>query len=257
MRIEKWYLDCVTAEGAGMIGYAARISWGALAVRCAETLRWDPAESPVVNRTAFGGPLPVATAGEVCWRSPVVQAEGCWRTPGPCVSTVILHEEPAGRVEWTCCCPSARVEASVEGIRCEGLGYAERLVMTLPPARLPIRELRWGRFIAGAQSCVWIQWRGPIHRTWCFHNAIPVDADRAEAQTITWRGHRLQLEPGRILRSGRIGDTAFKDAGRWRRLLPASIVDVEETKWCCRGILTDAQGRPHAGWAIHEVALFP
>ena len=59
-----------------------------------------------------------------------------------------------------------------------------------------------------------------------------------------------------MLRSGRIADTVFGDARWLRRLLPAAVRDLDETKWCSAGTLTDAHGQKHSGWAIHEVAIF-
>jgi hypothetical protein len=169
-----------------------------------------------------------------------------------------LHEEDAGRIEWTCCCPAAQVAVSVGGTRREGMGYAERLVMTLPLARLPVRELHWGRWIGGGQSCVWIRWRGGrVERDWCFHQGRPVAATMLDKHELNWSGHRLRLERGTTLRSGRMGDTAFQDAAWLRWLLPARVGGVEETKWCSRGVLSEAQGQAHEGWAIHEVAIFP
>ena len=257
MRVEKWYLDCVAADGAGMIGYAARISWGPLAARCAETLLWGADQQPALNRTVLGGALPSVTVEGVHWLSPAVRAQGWWRPLGPGLAPVILHAEAAGKIEWTACCPAARVGVTIGDQRREGLGYAERLVLTLPPARLPLRELRWGRFIAEGQNCAWIRWRGPRERCWGFHNGRPVEATMPVDDELGWNGHRLQLDRGRTLRTGRVADTVFKDAPWLRRLVPAPLRNVEETKWCSRGVLTDSQGQAHAGWAIHEIALFP
>jgi hypothetical protein len=257
MRIEKWYLDCVTPDGAGMIGYAARPGWGLLALRISETLQWGATDSVPLSRTVVGGPLPVATATAIDWQSRAVATTGRWVPLGPGIAPVVLHEESAGRIEWTCRCPAARASVRIGATPYEGLGYAEQLVLTLPFARLPFRELRWGRFVTEAHHCVWIRWRGRVERSWCFHNARLVDANLTNAHELTWHGHRLQLARGMTLRSGRVADTIAADAGWWRGLIPASLGKVEETKWCSRGVLTDAQGRGHTGWAIHEVANFP
>ncbi len=257
MRVEKWYLDCVNSDGAGMIGYAARLSWGPLAVRVAETMFWRTGEPAITQRTVLGGRLPVATNGDIIWHSPVLGAPGRWRQLNRGIPATLLHRETAGWIEWTCLCPAAQATVNVGGHLLEGLGYAERIVLTLPPARLPIRELRWGRFIAGGHSCVWIRWQGRVERNWCFHNGRPVEALIRDRYELSWTGHRLHLDFGTTLRSGRIGDTALPDSRLLRRLLPATVLDLEETKWCSRGVLTDADGKEHPGWAVHEVVIFP
>ena len=55
------------------------------------------------------------------------------------------------------------VDASVVMAWCfreEGTGYAERLELSIRPWRLPIRELRWGRFVSEGASMAWIDWQG-------------------------------------------------------------------------------------------------
>ncbi|MBM3853826.1 MAG: hypothetical protein FJ399_11830 [Verrucomicrobia bacterium] len=128
--------------------------------------------------------------------------------------------------------------------------------MTLPPGRLPLRELHWGRFLAAGESCVWIRWRGPSERQWFFHSGRAVEGVVLEGDGLRWPGHRLHLERGVTLRSGRVGETVFPRAGFLRRLMPEALIHVQETKWCSRGVLVDEHGGRHEGWAIHEVAVF-
>ncbi len=257
MHVEKWYLDCVTAAGAGMIGYAARIRLGPLAVPCSETLTWRADDPARHHHTVIGGRRPTAMSEEVIWRNSALTVDGRWRRRGLAIAPLVLHAEAAGQVQWTCLCPAAQVAVTVDGEPYAGAGYAERLVMTLPPGRLPLRELRWGRFISDEQSCVWIQWRGAAERTWCFHNGQAAHATMSGLHDLAWNGHRLKLHPGALLRTGRVADTGRQHAGLLRWLLPATVRRLRETKWCSRGLLTDDHGREHAGWAIHEVALFP
>jgi hypothetical protein len=257
VRIEKWYLDCVTPSGTGMIGYAARLDIGPLALRVAETMHWRTGEPAGPSHSALGGALPVVNAAGVEWSSPRLNATGRWSSVVPALPVNVLHEDPAGRIEWTCFCPAARSAVSLAAQHYAGWGYAERLVVTRPLSRLPLRELHWGRFIAGTQSCIWLRWLGPEVRNWCFHNGRPVSATATAPHDLAWEGHRLQLAEGPALRSGLAGKHVLPDARWLRRLLPASIRHLDETKWCSAGILTDAGGRQHQGWAIHEIVRFP
>lgn len=257
MRVEKWYLDCVTPDGAGLIGYAVRIGWGPFAVKCAETLQWtDIAQFPQ-QRIALGGPLPVAGAERIVWRCPALRASGTWVPLAPGLGAMVLHEDATGRIEWNCLCPAAQVQAFAADRPCEGLGYAEQLILTVPAGALPFHELRWGRFVGAGVNCVWIRWRQPAERCWCFHNGAPVGAEMRDDGQLVWPGHRLELEPGSTLRHGRLADTAFAHAKWLQRFLPSRVAGIQETKWCSRGVLTDQAGRRHEGWAIHENALLP
>jgi hypothetical protein len=178
VRVEKWYLDCVNGDSSGFIGYAGRVGLGGLAVNFSEALCWQADGLATPGRIAFGGALPVASADGIDWSSRALDAVGHWRPIVPGMPAEILYEEKAGRIEWTCFCPAARARINVEGKAYEGWGYAERLVITLPLTKLPIKELHWGRFIADTQSCVWIRWIGPAERSYCFHNCRAVGATR-------------------------------------------------------------------------------
>src|SRR2546423_3960326 len=61
------------------------------------------------------------------------------------------------------------------GGRLEGLGYAERLTMTIPPWRLPFEELRGGRFLSDGDALVWINWRGAHTLNLSFPNGVCVE----------------------------------------------------------------------------------
>ncbi len=257
MRIEKWYLDSVTPDGAGVVAYTARVGLGPFALRCSEALVWRAGGPSACSRIAFGGPLPTTALNEVRWQNSALQFEGEWLSGQSGIPTVILYEQPAGKISWTCLRPAAQTIVRIGGDRRDGLGYAEHLVLNLPPGKLPIGELRWGRFIAAEHSCVWIRWQGPVQRNWCYHNGRLVEGVMPDLHLLTWPGHQLQLDHGIVLRSGRVAETAFKGSGPLRWFLPASVRNLREIKWCSRGILTSADGRQHCGWSIHEVVVFP
>ncbi|HZL46009.1 MAG TPA: hypothetical protein VFC28_07260 [Opitutaceae bacterium] len=255
MRIEKWYLDSITPDGAGLIAYAARFNLGPFSAGCSEGLEWRADSPSVRSGIALGGRLPTVTSDEIRWGNRTLGIAGRWQSKSSAIPSVILHEEPAGQIEWTCWCPAAPTMIEAGREHRDGFGYAERLVLTLPLRKLPIRELRWGRFIAAGQSCIWIRWQGSVDRNWCFHNGCIVQATMPDLHLLTWPDHQLHLDPGIVLRTGRISDTALNVAGPLRWLLPASVRNIQETKWCSRGVLTDANGTRHDGWTIHEVAI--
>jgi len=255
VRIEKWYLDCVNADGSGFIGYAVRVGFRGLGVNLSETLCWQAGGKPARDRIAFGGSLPVTSADGIGWSSRALGASGRWRPALPGLAA-ILYQEKGGQIEWTCFSPAASARIDVDGRTYEGAGYVERLVITVPLSRLPIRELQWGRFISDTQSCVWIRWAGPVEQSLCYHNSRPVAAI-PEQTGLAWPGHRLQLDRRIVIRSGRVSANLARGR-RWLRLLmPAAVRNIDETKWCSAGVLTDAQGIRHSGWAVHEVAIFP
>ena len=146
--------------------------------------------------------------------------------------------------------PSATVEVREGGRLVRGLGYAERLEMTVPPWRLPIDTLRWGRFLAPEKSVVWIDWqREGDDRSWTFVNGAEVRGEVSE-EDVFFEGGRVSL-PQRdrlLLRDGRL--SLLLRNLRLPRSLPA--LAIHEMKWRTRGCLQIQGAPPVEGWAIHE-----
>ena len=80
-------------------------------------------------------------------------------------------------VRWRCLQPRSRATVNLaSGKVVKGLGFLERLDMTLAPWKLPIQELRWGRFLSDRESLVWIDWRGSQACRIVLQNGILVQA---------------------------------------------------------------------------------
>jgi hypothetical protein len=149
--------------------------------------------------------------------------------------------------------PAARV---TRGGRDAGLGYAERIETTLAPWNLPIRELRWGRFVSEGASLAWIDWGGPYPLRLVLHDGRVSENAAVDDAHVTTRTSLLSLERPRVLREGPIGTTALARVPLVRDALPVRLLALSETKWISRGTLHDLHGR-HEGWAIHEVVRWP
>jgi hypothetical protein len=254
-RLRKWYADCVAADGTAVVVYWARLSWGVLRLRYAATLVRRAGEVREAA-TLRAGPEPAPEPGGIAWRCGRLGTEGHWQALDPPMGRTLLASAQ-GTVEWSCLLPRARGRVTLrDGGAVEGLGYVERLELTLPPWRLPIWELRWGRFLSEGAAVVWIAWRGP--RPLTLVTVDGADADGAEVgdDVVTWRAGRLDLEPGSVLREGTLGTTALARVPLVGSLAPRAVREMHEHKRLRRGTLTVGDGRVETGWAIDEVVRF-
>jgi hypothetical protein len=176
------------------------------------------------------------------------------------VSEQRLLDSGDGWVDWRC--EAARGDVIVECDNRETLrgdGYAECLSMTLPPWRLPIDTLRWGRWIAadGDRSVVWIDWHGPQPLTAVFVDGQIQQASIVGDERIETGGAALTLTDRHTLCSRSLSDTLGALRPVLAPLLPQSWLAVEDCKWRSRGTLRSA-GRPdESGWVIHEHVRWP
>jgi hypothetical protein len=215
--------------------------------------------APPTYRSSFSRVAePELSGGLLTWRA---EALGCSITgqAGQAPFGLRLLDRADGTVDWQCqACPARMQVMMSDGTALSGPGYAERLTLSLPPWRLPIDELRWGRWIAadGGRSIVWIDWRGVHPLTAVFLDGVrqgiaTVDDDRVAADDVV-----LNMADQRTLHRRALRDV-IGAAGPLARVFPAAWLDVEDCKWMSVGTLQGAGARPETGWAIHEHVRFP
>lgn len=254
--LSKWYLDAVGEDGEVFIGYRADLRLRRLAVSYASALTGGAREART-RSTVRPGKEPDFFEGALAWAEPKLAVAAAWRGEAQTISRT-LYESPEGAVRWHCHLPSARAEIACDGVVLRGRGYAEHLSMTLPPWRLPIDTLRWGRFLSPEHSVVWIDWeKKGDERTWIFVDGAEVQGEVSE-EVVFFEGGRLRLpiENRLVVRAG-----ALSYLLRNLRLSPPLRLfrrarAMHETKWRTRGVLECGGAPAVEGWAIHEAVRF-
>jgi hypothetical protein len=163
-----------------------------------------------------------------------------------------VYGTSAGCVQWNCRQPKSFARIRIGDRELAGLGYAECLTLTLPPWQLPMRELRWGRFVSAQDSLIWIDWRGPYSTSFAVHNERMLDLHSISETELAISGATLHMTESIPIRIGRLADTVLPGAPALRRICPHSVFDIEERKWRSRGVL-DTGDRRGEGFVIHEV----
>ncbi len=250
--LAKWYADCLSGEGAVLIAYSSRLRHQPLAVRY-ESLLSPRGTTHSLRRSA------IACAEDcVQWTSAGLSLCGRWdRYDGEIRETVFQSEE--GAVEWRCVMPKAAARMEVSGDDpVTGLGYVEHLRLTIPPWRLPIRRLRWGRFLSPRHTLVWIDWEGEFRTRLVYHNGRRTPAAEIENNGIALADRaRLELDCGLVLRRGRLGSTVLHAIPGLDRMAPAGIFLTDECKWRSRATLACPGEEADSAWCIHEEVTWP
>jgi hypothetical protein len=256
--LSKWYADCLTDVGDALIIYHARLRWRTPTIHYSNLLIHEPGRPARSRFSLRNQPAPIHKE-EIKWKSPAWNAEGSWRKIAPAVRE-ILFDSAAGSVEWNCVAPRSSAEVRIgEGRPYRGYGYVEHLRVTIPPWRLPIRQLRWGRFVNACDALVWIDWRGSYNKQVVYYNGSLVSASAISDGEIALAdgGAVLKLNTSTTLREGVLGATALSVLPNIERLFPASILGIHECKWLSRAVLR-RHGQPDSvGMAIHEVVEWP
>lgn len=249
-RLQKWYLDVVSDDGRVFIGYAASVRWWLLSIHYFGYLHTDESGQVWTVNHFRRASLPQLDGHYLRWHAPGV--EGRWQHRQPAVRETLLNTKQGG-IDWNCLMPLADAEVTVDKqLTFRGRGYVEQMNMTLPPWRLPLSRLHWGRCLGEGDSAVWIRWVSPTEpRTLVFHNGNRYDDAAIETDVLRFGQNQLRLSESQTLRSGSLGSTVLTKAGWMQRLVPKAVRSMHETKWLSRGIL---EGKTTSkGWAIHEV----
>jgi len=256
--LTKWYLDVVDPSGRCAIGYSTELLWGPAGVRW-EALWLRQPGVPPIHRWAVGraeppdrrSPVRPATPGAIEWQSPALGYNlSCEPWTWPVAER--LYESAEGAVDWTCEAPAATVRLTSDRVGVAGAGYVECLTLTLPPWRLPISELRWGRWSCAAtrRSLVWIEWRGAHPLTLVLQDGRRADDGRVDDHRVRAGACELVFEDTTVLYADRLGDTAGLGALAGR--LPRRWRDLEDRK-----SLSIGRSGNDSGWVIHETVRFP
>jgi hypothetical protein len=250
--LSKWYLDLLDSSGRGMIGYHADVTWGKLSFRYDGLI---PIGEPGFKaRGTFSSRFGVKQDGDILtWQTGV--STGTWQQLSSSFEVDLLASNE-GHVRWNCLHPSSQAKATVGDIDLEGMGYAEKLEMTLPPWRLPIKELLWGRYVSKQHSLVWIRWIGPEPRVILYLDGRAVQQAEITSTRISFATHRIDL-PTLPLRHGTLGETLFAGAKVIAHVFPKSILALRESKWYGKAALTQNNTVIDEGNVIHETVCWP
>ncbi len=257
--LTKWYLDCVDAEGRTAIAYWSALAWRGLAITWHSlSLHETGTEALHVTSLASVAAPAISDAG-ITWHSAPLGCRFDCRPRQPGVGQRLL-DTTEGSVDWRC-----ETTAGEMAIVCDdrpawrGLGYVERLEMSIPPWRLPIDRLRWGRWIAadGDRSVVWIDWRGTHPMRTVFVDGESQQAGLVCDGTIETDDAALAITDQQTLCSRSLSDTLGALGPTLAPMLPHSWMAMEDRKWLSRGTFRKTGHPDVSGWVIHEQVRWP
>jgi hypothetical protein len=257
--LSKWYGDVVSAEGNVLIAYSAELRWPPLSVSYESTLQRTGAGACKFRSSIRRHDAPILDdSGVARWDSAHLEFSGAWIPRCSAIEARLLADDE-GEIVWSCHLPAAIASIRMKnGTELTGTGYLEHLSMSIPPWRLPIRELRWGRFISPDVALVWIDWTGGLVKRIGLRNGQPVALTMVTDHELRSEdGTRLILDRSWILRTGELGSTALRSVPGLGRFAPARVLALDETKWRSWGELSRDGVNVSSGWAIHEVVKWP
>ena len=144
----KWYLDCVDAQGNVFIGYSAVLRWKKVKLNYTSILYHDHNGKIQITTSLKKLPLPSFNRDCLSWLLSRLKVSGQWESIDSSIQENLLNSA-SGALDWRCAQPKSIARIHLPGQNTiVGLGYTEQVRMTVKPWKLPITELRWGRFLS-------------------------------------------------------------------------------------------------------------
>jgi hypothetical protein len=256
--VDKWYFDAIDDRGAVIVVYSARFEWGRLHVDYASVLRVSEGGDRREASTVRLVDRPRLTGDVLTWSSELLAVDGEWRRLADPIRRT-LASGPKGEIRWTCYMPRARATIHVGGDAFEGLGYVERLRLTLPLSKLPFRTLRWGRHVSTRHSLIWIDWAGGSDRRWVWLDgeeqrapALSGDAPSELPNGVAFCVRdRRDVQDRPVLAAFGLLPPALT------RRVAGGIAGMHEHKMVSRSSIVLNGGAIDEGWSLYEVVTTP
>jgi hypothetical protein len=173
-----------------------------------------------------------------------------------------IFDSGEGFLDWNCFQPASKVQLRMNGNRLEGSGYAEQLILTALPWKIPMDELRWGRFGSDENNMVWIELKEKEKRQWLWLNGEKVENCIIEDRYIRLpeKDLVLNLDRGIVLESEKkifaVVEKLIRYIPGFNKIMPLNFLMADEYKWLSKGQLQANNKTLSNGMAIHELVNF-
>lgn len=259
--LEKWFLDVVTDKGDAFIFYAAKMKWGFFRIPY-KSMLYIPAAGKPEHHVKFSHvSFPVREDKIIKWSDKALRTEGTWSAACSPIEALLI-KTGEGELQWNCFQPSSVVNAVVGAKLLSGRGYAEQLVLTMEPWKLPVHTLQWGRFVSAGHQMVWIEIQKDETKQWVWYNGERIDEAAITNRQVNLPSKNIRLDivdsrPAET--NNNIQRVLAKIIGLLpgiRKSIPAKFLLSEEHKEVSRGQLFRNGLQVSGGWVIHEIVHF-
>ena len=261
-QLDKWYLDFVGSSGEAMIFYAAKLTWQGLVVPYTSWLNYDPSDG-VNQKARFRNiQIPEKTEDLIRWNDSIFKVEGTWKSMSKPLQARLFNSDE-GYLDWKCFQPTSKVKLRINNRTIEGKGYVEQLVLTVPPWKIPMDELRWGHYESNENQIVWIELLlEEEKKQWVWLNEEKIETCIIEDSLISIpeKDVTLNLDRGVLLESGKkiyaVVEKLIHYIPGFNKVIPLKFLMADEFKWLSKGELKTRGKTIFTGAAIHEFVNF-
>jgi hypothetical protein len=255
-KLEKLYFDLIDKDGNCFILYWAKLHWWFFKFTYSGIL-FSNSSDHTYEKSSLKKIIKPTGTDNTQFDHPDLQFKGQWIRLDPAVSLLLYKDEWKHSVFWNCYQPKSRAEIKFKNQSYQGLGYTESILLEIQPWKLPIYELKWGRFLSDNYCVIWIQWQGehPLNKLFC--NGQLYEDAVFENNIIKFNQDQFKLEflDPTIIRSGSLAEV-LSSMPWFKMLFKKSVLNTIERK--CKSITRFYQREQlvERGWSIFETVIW-
>lgn len=259
--LEKWFLDMVTDKGEAMIFYAARLCWRSITVPYKSMLWYSPEKGAGQKTKFYNAHFPSIKDNLIYWQDAAFKVTGVWQANASSVNACLFQSEEGG-LQWNCFQPSSIVMLNSKSNPLKGMGYAEKLVLTVEPWKIPMQQLRWGRYVSVTDHLVWIELKDNTTKQWIWHNGERITTAIINDNEIILPSSKIHLKliDKTIIESenkiSKVAKQLAKFVPGFCKSMPLHFLMAAGHKWRSKGVLSKGNIISGEGWVIHELVDF-
>jgi len=251
----KTYLDCIDDTGNCLIVYVAKLKFKFIKISYSGIIVSDH-NNKTYERTSFKKNILPVIDHNIGFKDHALNITGEWQRIDDSFQFP-LYSNDSRLVLWNCHHPKAIANIEFGWKDYHGFGYAETLTLTIKPWELPLKELRWGRFLSENYTIVWIHWKGqnPLNRI--FLNGNEYNDAIFEDDLISFNSGKYKLEFLKIsgIRKGKLSNI-FSKVPWLKALFPFTILQTQEFKYKAYSSFKEQSNIVSFGWCLYELVVW-
>ncbi len=244
MRLTKYYFDGVSEDGDVFICYSATLSIGFVKIPYSSVIYHR--KNRTIERSSFTRDVVIKDTEKIQWISEKLNAKGSWALGGDAFLCELYKDKNDHFIRWQLLNASSTANVTFEKKRYHLNGYVEKIELSMPLLKLPVKRLLWGRWISSTSDryIVWIIWEDEndntsLNKLWS--NEKVYSASEYSLDRITFDNKTLTIT--------KMGDIRVEDVNKsviksrlLNKMLPSSFKNIVERKYYGKGVIEDDVG---------------
>lgn len=186
-RIQKHYFDGIDDEGNAIIFYDAALWFFGIKIPYSSYILSKNSTTTEISRLGKS-----EIQNEIEIQNEKLKISGIWKREEKPIHLNLIDKNTK-KLSWNCHTPKAKFNLKIDEKEFSGFGYAETLEMNFVPWKLPISELKWGRFLSESNSIIWIEWIGEQPLKKVFWNGNLIENAEISSTAIVFKNENSEL----------------------------------------------------------------